>query len=162
MRPEDFNAQYLRQARRLYSVAYHILGNAEDAEDAVHDAYIRLWERAERLPDVQSAEAFFATAVRNVCLNTLRGRHGQVALDAAGEVPDAPQAEPADRSLWRRVLAGLSPKARRIVTLRHLGEYATRDIALLTGETETNVRSILSRSRTTMRDAYRDAIRRGD
>ena len=50
-----------------------------------------------------------------------------------------------------RLLRGLTAKARRVVVLRHLGEYSNREVAELTGETEEAVRQQLSRARRQMR-----------
>lgn len=158
MSPHAFQEQYLTLATRLYGVAFAILGNAQDAEDAVQDAYIRLWKCIDRLDDVRSSEAFFVTTVRNVCLNSLRGRSRETDFEGIDDVADTPARDPADEteshSFWQRALGHLAPKARRIVTLRHIGEYSTHDIADITGETETNVRSTLSRARRQLREEY--------
>lgn len=166
MSPQAFQETYLPLTSRIYSIAMAILGNTEDAEDAVQDTFLRLWERADRLDGVERAEAFLCTTVRNVCLNKIRARRHETDVD---EMPDL--ADPSDRtgqdrltaaddrSFLGRLLGRLSPKARRVVTLRHVGEYATKEIATLTGDTDVNVRATLSRARRQLKEEYLRAMR---
>lgn len=166
MKPEVFQERYLPLSSRLFSIAMAILGNAEDAEDAVQDTYLRLWERADRLGDVEQGEAYLSTMVRNVCLNKLRARRHETDVDETTELADnaattaQEQLEKADdRSFWSKLLDHLSPRARRLVALRHVGEYSTHDIAQLTGDTEVNVRVALSRARRQLKEEYLRAQR---
>lgn len=157
---------YLKQLPRLYSVAVTLLQNVEDAEDAVQDTYVRLWQRADRgfeVTDVERGEAYLFTTLRHLCYDRLKERGRQqdeveadeVADDLIETDDDQPSSHP---SFWNCLLARLQPKAARIVRLRHLGELSTRDIAQLTGETESNVRSTLSRARQQLKAEYRRAL----
>jgi len=166
MSPQTFQEKYLPLSSRLYSIALSILCNAEDAEDVVQDTYLRLYENVDKIERVANKEAYLCTMVRNACLNKLRSHHYETDMEEAEDTPDVADTtgqdrlEAADsRSFWTKLLGGLSPKARRIVTLRHIGEYSTHDIALLTGETDSNVRSTLSRARCQLKEAYLRTLR---
>ena len=54
-----FKELFLPYHRRIYQVAFRLLGNSDDAEDMVQETYIKLWERREELSQVRNAEAFF-------------------------------------------------------------------------------------------------------
>lgn len=166
----SLESTYLQQLPRLYSVAVALLQNVEDAEDAVQDTYVRLWQRADRgfeVTDVERGEAYLFTTLRNLCYDRLRERQlrggelqaAELTDDAAELAEDLPSDQPSSQpSFWNRLLARLQPKAARIFRLRHLGELSTHDIAQLTGETESNVRSTLSRARQQLKAEYRRAL----
>lgn len=154
MNLQTFLDKYNRLLPQLYRVAFALVGNREDAEDAVQDAFMKVWEHQERLEQVANVEAYFVTSVRHVCLNQLRARHEEMDVDAQYALPDENDRTghvSIGRSVVARLFDLLSPKARRIMVLRHIGEYSTRDIARITGETESNVRSTLSRARQQLR-----------
>lgn len=159
MTPQTFYDKYTSLMPQLYRTAYAIVGNRQDAEDAVQDTFVRMWEHRKQLEGVERPEAYFLMAVRNVCLNMLRARHEEIEVESQYALPDTADRTgqpPEGRSFIARLFSRLAPKARRIMTLRHVGEYSTRDIARLTGETESNVRSTLSRARQQLRDVARE------
>ncbi|MEO3930132.1 sigma-70 family RNA polymerase sigma factor [Micromonosporaceae bacterium B7E4] len=59
--------------RRLFGVAYRLLGEASEAEDVVQDAYLR-WERSD---SVVSPEAWLTRVVTNLCLDRLTSARAQ-------------------------------------------------------------------------------------
>ncbi len=134
---------------RLYRTAFAILGNAADAEDAVQEVYLRLWEQADRVEGMENPEQYFRVTLRHLCITMLRQRREDLALeDVQDEIPTAEEPQPSRLSiLLHGALSALNPKARRIVTLRHVGDCSIKHIAELTGETEVNIRAILSRTR---------------
>ena len=157
MNSNTFLDKYTRLAPQLFRVALRIVGNEQDAEDAVQDAFVRVWEKHRQMDADFRVEAYFHTALRNVCLNQLRVRREGGDIGEQESVPDEsdrtgqlPEPDP----LLRRIFNSLTPKSQRVMALRHVGEYSTRDIAHITGESEVNVRSILSRARKQMREAY--------
>jgi RNA polymerase sigma factor (sigma-70 family) len=81
----------------------------------------------------------------------LRARRSELQVEAVAEQVADGQAGTAKRFEDRESLAsamqGLSSRDRRIVALRHVAGRSTAEIAALTGETETNVRVVLSRTR---------------
>ncbi len=154
MNPQAFQEKYLPLMPRLYRMAYAILGNAPDAEDAVQEVYLRLWEQAERVERMEKPEQYFVVALRHICITMLRERHEEVELeDVQTELPAAEElSTPRPADLLHSALASLAPKVRRIVMLRHVGNCSIDRIAELTGETEVNIRAILSRTRRRLRD----------
>lgn len=70
-----FTEAYTRFGKLLYSTAYHVLGNAEDAQDCVHDALTRVW----RSPDAYmrsrgAVRSFLTVCVRNEAITRLRAK----------------------------------------------------------------------------------------
>src|SRR2546426_10744828 len=54
----------------LFSIAYRMLGSADEADDILQDAYLRF--QAEPLAEVRSPKAYLSTIVTRLCLNELK------------------------------------------------------------------------------------------
>jgi len=63
-----------RRINLAYGLAYAILRDRADAQDATHDAFIRAWDKWGSLHDVSRFEAWFDRILVNVCRNRLRRR----------------------------------------------------------------------------------------
>lgn len=68
---DKFEQLYLTYKQDMYAVAYHILHNQFDAEDAVHDAFIRIAKNIEKIFEIKCPEthAFTVIIVRNTAIN---------------------------------------------------------------------------------------------
>ena len=158
MTQQEFQEKYLPFARRLFRTAAALMGNVQDAEDAVQETYLKLWREASRLAAMEQPEAYFATVLRHVSLNMLSSRRSELQVEAVAEQVADGQAGTAKRFEDRESLAsamqGLSSRDRRIVALRHVAGRSTAEIAALTGETETNVRVVLSRTRRKLKEEH--------
>src|SRR5258708_21316788 len=65
----DAAAEFQAERGRLFGLAYRLLGSAADAEDVVHDAFVR-WHGADRA-SIAAPSAWLAKVVTNLCLNRL-------------------------------------------------------------------------------------------
>lgn len=69
-----FNEAYRRYGKLLYSIAYNLLRNGEDAEDCLHDTLVRIWTNPNAYrEDSGRLSAFLTVCVRNEALSKLRG-----------------------------------------------------------------------------------------
>ena len=59
-------------SRPAYSLAWKMLGNKEDAEDVVQDAFIRLWKGADSYSGKAKLFTYFYSIVSNLCLDRLK------------------------------------------------------------------------------------------
>ncbi len=73
---EAFASLSRRQVDAAYRLAWAILGNAPDAEDAAQDAFTQAWRRRDTLRDVTRFEAWFQRILVNICRERLRARRG--------------------------------------------------------------------------------------
>ena len=47
----SFKQQFLPCHAKLYRVAFRLMGNVQDAEDMVQEAYLKLWKKRDELPE---------------------------------------------------------------------------------------------------------------
>ena len=150
MTAKEFQLRFLPMQPRLYRLALAMLCVEADAEDAVQDTYLKVWQQADRIDDMENAEGFFVLTLRNVCLNMIRSRRGTANLDQTNNMMEESDTEiqrlieKEDLITLRKAISQLQPKARSMVS--------SHQIAEATGETDANVRSTLSRAREQLRD----------
>lgn len=149
----------LRQ--RLLASARQILGNDDDAVDALQDAFVGLWSRAGSLSDESHARGAAVISVRNASIDLLRRRAVRQGDGEASDLSDqSDQSNSSDSSgtlfeeIDRLMAVRLSPRDREILRLRDADEWPMEEIAERFGLTEANVRTILSRARRTIREEY--------
>lgn len=159
MNAEEFKRLMAPLGRRMFCAAVAITGNGADAEDAVQNALVSLWQHRDRLQQARSAEAYASTAARNAALDLIDSRRYFEPLDSS--MPDA--SRPADPLEQRdaaarlmALIASLPEPQRTVMTLRAQGGLSTDEIHHQTGLSAENIRVILSRARKTLRSLFHD------
>lgn len=150
MTETEYRKQIVSCYRGMYAVAFRIFRNVDDASDAVQETMTRLWEKRTETTLPDNPAAFCNVAVRNTCLNMLRQRR----FDSLEGI-DLPSASPTDAgasynsalSHLRSLLADFPEKQRKILILSFISQLSNTEITEATGESEANVRQILSRGR---------------
>lgn len=150
-----------RYQRRLYWSCLRVVGDPDEAEDVVQEAFVRAYER---LGDFDPTHRFYTwiyRIARNRCLNVLRRRRvwGLVTLSDPDRAPPLPAAERSDRpaedhELARALVdcrANLPGDQREVFDLRHADGLSYREIAAAVGAPEGTVMSRLARAREKMR-----------
>ncbi len=94
-----FEEVYKRTSAKLFGICLRIFNDRQEAEDALQDAYVTIWNRAISYePTRASPITWLATVTRNRAIDRLRARKGAVTapVEDALEVPDeAPLADEA-------------------------------------------------------------------
>jgi RNA polymerase sigma-70 factor, ECF subfamily len=169
VRPED-EAEYAglvqRQWRFAYGVAWAVLRNAHDAEDAAQEAFLKIW-RARAWHEIRDEKAYVARAVWGLAVRARARSRGPAVQpaqmhDAAGhanladEVPDARMGpeELVAAGNWEaavhRLIDSLPEELRQVLALS--AEMSSREIAAATGLAEGTVRTRLMRARGILRE----------
>ena len=157
MKETEFTSLVLPLRDRMFRYAQSLLLSPAEAEDAVHDLLERLWTERGRLDGCRSVDSFVMTAVRNRCYDRLRRRRACGRRDDAvagwTERSTAAEAERWEmRELVRRAMAGLPGRQREVLHLKDIEGYPTGEIAGMVGCDEAQVRMILSRARSGLRE----------
>jgi RNA polymerase sigma-70 factor, ECF subfamily len=114
-----------------YGLAFSMLGNREEAEDAVQDAVAKAWRAFPRLRMSASSQAWLFTIVANQCRDARR-RSRTVVLSLF-DIPEPKVADHADTVArdvdLERALARLSPQQRGLLFLRYKMDMPPTEIA---------------------------------
>lgn len=153
---------------RLISMAERMLGNEDDAADAVQDAFCRLWQHRESIGTRNEVEGVSVVTVRNLCVDSLRRstKTAEVSIDdnrtEADGVDDGAWDEEERKAVFDEVTAimnrHLSEEQRTIMRLREYEDFSYAEIADLLDMKEATVRVQLSRARKLVREIYRSRI----
>lgn len=69
---DSFEKLYRMMGEKVYRYAYSFLPCREDAEEIVHDVFIKIWEKRHTLKDNKSLQAFLYTITKNLTLDKIR------------------------------------------------------------------------------------------
>ena len=143
---------------RLKMWATRLLGSDEDADDALQDAFFRLWRHKDNMP--ATVEAMSMTALRSACIDSLRRRKIRMAepIEEAERQSSSPAESMADMAedIKELIESRLDERSKEILLLPDSLDYDYDEIAQRLGITESHARVILSRARKTIRNAYRE------
>ena len=131
-----------RYGALAYGVALRVLRDPGRAQDAVQDAFLRLWHGASGFnPARGSLRGWVLAAVRNRAIDLVRGRSGRdrevlelsEEFAAPSEGPEEQATASVERATVRAALGGLPAEQRQAVLLAYFGGYTQLEIAGLTG-----------------------------
>ena len=144
-RPVDWTQLVTENENRLYRAALAILGDRQEAEDAVQDAFVKFLEKAPA--ELENPNAWLMRVLVNGCKSRLRLAWRQVArLPDTLPAPESPRQREELEELWQ-----LPPEERAAVHLFYYEGYSTEEIARMVGVAPGTVRSRLSRARERLR-----------
>lgn len=149
---------YLSLKERLRIRAQRITGRSDEAEDALQDAFFRLWTRQYDIRTADQAEALLNTAVRNASVDQVRRHRDVLPLQSADTVPGRPDPEDSREALAlvRGIIENeLSPTQKYILERKEYEGVPLETIAEELGMQPGAVRVQLSRARKTIREIYR-------
>lgn len=150
-----FRRKIIPLYKPMYAAAAAILGDRDEAADAVQDAMERLWQARETLGSVQSLPAYCMTVLRRVAVDRIRRRRPAEPIDGIVEPavpPDCNSGETAD--IINRIIATLPPNQQAVIRLSAFYQRSNDEIAAQTGLSNENVRQLLSRARRRIREIY--------
>ena len=154
------------KSRELFAIAYGVLQNRAEAEDAVQDAFVKAWKSRWRVRDPEKFPAWLGTIARNRARDMARSRRSSEPLieeleevaDANSDAEDQLAREAELNGHVHCALAALPETHRIAVTLRYFDalDYATIEQTL--GLTNGALRGILGRALQTMRKRLQPAL----
>ena len=158
---QDRLGVFEQHRRRLWGVAYRMLGSRADADDLVQETYVR-WHRADTA-SVRVPEAWLVTAVTRLAIDRLRELRTERDAYVGPWLPEplvAQAAPPADEAAelasdlsvaFLALLERLAPEERAAFLLHAVFEWDYSDIAKILDKSEAACRQIVSRARSRVR-----------
>jgi RNA polymerase sigma-70 factor, ECF subfamily len=164
-RDERFEEMVARQARFMFQVAFGLLRNRQDAEDAVQEAFLKLY-RGEAWLRMENEKGFLARTVWRVALDHLP-KVAEKMMDVSemqltgsdgaglfGRSPEQSAVDEDERAVLKRLIDGLPEELRRPLVLSSMEEMTSREVAEVMGIPEGTVRTRVMRAKTELRRRF--------
>ena len=161
---------------RLYAVAYRLLRNRADAEDAVQRALMKAFAARDSYSPQWAISTWLYRVLSNVCIDELRRRPHREAVRAAGRPgAGAPEKAPPQRSRvtprrpagdpsagvdgidLARALEGVPREARLLMALHYVDGLSYGELAKIRGISVNTVKSQLARGKSILRKTLEEA-----
>lgn len=162
MKEISFRNDVLPLKDKLFRLALRITLNREEAEDIVQDTLIKVWNSRDKWQQLDSIEAYSLTIARNLSLDRIKKMENQNGSleDEKTEKPDT-TSNPSERMIQKdkldivkRMIDKLPEKQRSCIQLRDIEGKAYKDIALILGITEEQVKINIFRARQTIKQRF--------
>ena len=154
----DFAAIYQEHSRAVYYLTLRFLGDAQKAEDATHDVFLKAFRRLDQFRGEASMRTWLYRIAINHCQNLCQSWHNRhiyadsdnVIWENSAAKTDSPLRVLETKELGQRIqkaLDGLSDEYRLLLLLVADEELSYEEIATLVGQTADAVRGKLHRAR---------------
>ncbi|MEV1070300.1 RNA polymerase sigma-70 factor [Streptomyces sp. NPDC050263] len=163
---EEAVSVFVQQRKRLFGIAYRVLGSAVEAEDVVQEVWLR-WQKTDRSVVINPV-AFLSSATTRLAINVAQSARVRRETYIGPWLPEpvdtssdpevgAQRAEALEMALLL-VLERLSPTERAAYVLREAFDYGYPEIAAILRLSQVNVRKIVSRARKHLGDEHRETV----
>jgi len=165
MRTTAFEEKIISLSDRIYPMVARMLGNNENAEDAVQEIIIRLWGRRKQLENHPNLSGYAFLTARNYCLDLLKKKNPhfdstdfQLKI-VAPEKSQQPVEWKELMTIVAKHLAELPEDQRQIMVMRDIDGFEFAEIAKVTKLKVEHVRVLLSRARKQIRLKLKEIYR---
>ena len=154
---EAFAGLVDRHHERCLRIATRLLASAEDAEEAVQDAFVRAYRALGRYEEREQFGPWLTRILVNRCRTAMgrRARYGRTFVEDEHALGSAVTRDRADGGMWRaeveRALAALPRDQREAFVLKHVEELEYEDIAEITGAGVSALKMRVKRARERLR-----------
>lgn len=150
---------YKEYRQLLYAVAFGILKNSRDAEDAVHQTFVKIFDHLEKINENEchKTKAFLVTIMRHQSYDILRARkkEAHVSYEDWEETVGESSEEIPEESDLAEALHRLPVNYSTVLLLKYSHGYDDHEIAKLLDISEENVRQRISRAKKKLAELLR-------
>lgn len=155
-----------RFQKKVYSVAYQMLGNHLDADEVAQETFVRIYERRSQLNDVNYFASFLMRIATNYAIDLIRKRQKRyVSVEEESEIQTSASVELSEkidrpdqiyekREILRKIkqtIEQLPPRQRVTVILHDIEGFSKAEVAEILGCPQATVRSNLHIARSKLR-----------
>jgi RNA polymerase sigma-70 factor (ECF subfamily) len=149
--------------RRVFQIAYSVLGNSADAEDVAQEAFLRAYQKFALLREAEKFRGWVNRIVFRLALNRQRSHRRRLTRDTAWQMTETRTmvdgASDADRQVMldrlRKEIERLPEKFRSVLQLSLAEEMEGADVGAVLGIPEGTVRSRLHTARKLLLEAMK-------
>jgi len=162
-REAAFSARVTENQRRVFQIAYGVLGNKADAEDVAQEAFLKAYEKASSLREPEKFRAWVNRIAFRLALNRQRGLRRRLSRETDWQSYDAANSPDSSRDAEQRVLAerlrnevaALPDKLREVLQLSIVEGMEPTDVGDVLGIPAGTVRSRLHAARKQLLEAMK-------
>ena len=150
-----FGERIAENQRRVFQIAYSVLGNAADAEDVAQEAFLRAYQKFDSLREAEKFRAWVNRIVFRLALNRKRGYRRRLARDTSWQSMEIPTMVDGEKvaeqqvmlDRLRREIERLPEKFRTVLLLSLVEEMEAADVGAVLGIPAGTVRSRVHKAR---------------
>lgn len=147
----------------VFNLAYRMLGNAHEAEDASQEIFLRVYTNLARFDQERKFSTWLLSIGSNYCIDRLRRRRFAwltindtvLTMPSPAKGPERTAIEREERDAVQRALLRLPPAYREVAVLRYWNDLSYEEICQVTGLPESTIKTRLHRARRMLADALR-------
>ncbi len=143
-----FEILYMHYRGLMYHIAYGILNNEQDAEDAVHNAFLKIAEFIGRVkaPISKKTQNYVATIVENKAIDLYR-ENQRKSKNVDMEEANGILAESNEHGDLENCILSLPPQYRQVIFLKYYQGFSIKEIGKLLDISEANAGKRLQRAK---------------
>lgn len=137
-----FEKLYNRYNKLIYGIAFSILKNKEDSEDAVQTVFSKLYVLEKDKIPTDKIGTWLYTVTKNEALILLRKNNKAIDLDTIYDLEDENNEidKLINKDTYNKLIKDLNPKEQEIVTLKILSNFTFKEIGTLLGESANTIK----------------------
>lgn len=152
-----FEQLYVRYKGLMYHIAYRILKNREDSEDAVHQAFVSIAKNIKKIEKVECPKTYgyIVTIIERKSIDSLRANKKIINIDFQESEPGIEIPLPEEVGL-ADAIAKLRPRYREVILLYYAYGYKTNELADMLDMKPDSVRRLLWRAKEALRKSLEE------
>jgi RNA polymerase sigma-70 factor, ECF subfamily len=158
-----FGERIAENQRRVFQIAFSVLGNSADAEDVAQEAFLRAFRKLDSLREAEKFRGWVNRIVFRLALNRKRGYRRGMARDTAWQINEVPTAVDGAKEVeqqvmlnqLRREIEHLPEKLRSVLQLSVVEEMDAANVGAVLGIPAGTVRSRLHAARKLLLEVMR-------
>ncbi|MBN1576795.1 MAG: RNA polymerase sigma factor [Chitinispirillaceae bacterium] len=162
--PERFNEVVRAYGGYVYTIAFNLLGNPADAEDAAQETFIKAYKRLHTFDEQRGLKNWLCTIALNTARDFYRrSNRGAAAATLEGEGAAVPEGGEFSSRIGARLdavkmLSILDINYRSVMVLYYMEQCSVREIAAMMKKSENVVKVWLFRARKILMEKFGDSV----
>ena len=150
-----FEQLYLEYRGLMFYVANKIFHNEQDAEDMVHQAFLKVAENIEKIgdPKCPKTQSYIVTIVENKAIDLYRRRQKRQMVELDDELPGIAAVYEGENTLTACIL-NLPARYREVILLRYFQGYSVKEVAAILGLSLSAASKLDQRAKSRLRVLY--------